>query len=163
MGDLAAVKTNPLVEMRGITKRFGNVTVLDHVNFDLRAGEVHVLAGENGAGKSTLIKILAGAHTDFDGEIRIHGQSVRPKSPYDASELGVSVIYQELSLIGPMSVADNIFLGQSRTHAGFVDDMPAFRSCKRVVATTGAVTAFSWRGKALSSDEIAVCNTRARS
>jgi ABC-type sugar transport system ATPase subunit len=122
MGDLATANPNLLVEMRGITKRFGNVTVLDNVDFDLRAGEVHVLAGENGAGKSTLIKILAGAHADFDGEIRIQGQSVRPKSPLHANELGVAVIYQELSLIGPMSVADNIFLGRSNTRAGFMDD-----------------------------------------
>jgi ABC-type sugar transport system ATPase subunit len=108
--------------MRGITKRFGSVTVLDNVDFDLRAGEVHVLAGENGAGKSTLIKILAGAHTDFDGEIRIQGQPARPKSPSHANELGIAVIYQELSLIGPMSVADNVFLGRPQTHAGFVND-----------------------------------------
>jgi ABC-type sugar transport system ATPase subunit len=122
MSDLAALNPRLLVEMRGITKRFGNVMVLDHVDFDVRAGEVHVLAGENGAGKSTLIKILAGAHTDFEGEIRIQGQSVRLASPFHANQLGVAVIYQELSLIGPMSVADNIFLGRPETRAGLVDD-----------------------------------------
>src|SRR5690242_17740599 len=95
--------STPLVEMNGITKRFGNLAVVDGVSFDLRCGEVHVLAGENGAGKSTLIKILAGAYNEYEGTIRIGGEPVRPSSPLHANELGVAVIYQELSLIGPMS------------------------------------------------------------
>jgi len=84
--------------------------------------EVHVLAGENGAGKSTLIKILAGVHTEFDGRIEIDGREVRPQSPWEANALGVAVIHQELSLIGSMTVADNIFLGRLPTRAGFVCD-----------------------------------------
>ena len=121
MTDLAPT-TPTLVEMTRITKRFGTNTVLNDVSFELRPGEVHVLAGENGAGKSTLIKILAGVLTDFEGQIRIRGSAVRPRSPLDANELGIAVIHQELSLIGPMSVADNIFLGRSRTIAGMVCD-----------------------------------------
>ncbi len=109
-----------LVRMTGITKRFGRVTVLDGVPFDVRAGEVHVLAGENGAGKSTLIKILAGVHTEFEGTIEIGQRQVRPRSPLEAGQLGVAVIHQELSLVPAMSVADNIFLGRSPTCAGFV-------------------------------------------
>ncbi|UCD73977.1 MAG: sugar ABC transporter ATP-binding protein [Phycisphaerales bacterium] len=112
----------PLVQMTGITKRFGHVTVLHEVSFDVRAGEVHVLAGENGAGKSTLIKILAGVHSDFEGAIEIEGKPVRPASPLEANALGVAVIHQELSLVPSMSVADNIFLGRSVTHGGFVSD-----------------------------------------
>ena len=108
----------PLVRMRGITKRFGPVTVLENVDFEVRAGEVHILAGENGAGKSTLIKILAGVHTDFQGTIEIDGQTVRPSSPLDATRLGVSVIHQELSLVPSMSVADNVFLGRMMTLPG---------------------------------------------
>ncbi len=108
----------PLVRMRGITKRFGPVTVLQNVDFEVRAGEVHILAGENGAGKSTLIKILAGVHTDFQGTIEINGQTVRPSSPLDATRLGVSVIHQELSLVPCMSVADNVFLGRMMTIPG---------------------------------------------
>lgn len=108
--------------MTGITKRFGDVTVLQDVQFEIRSGEVHVLAGENGAGKSTLIKILAGIHTDFEGRIEIDGHEVRPQTPLEANALGVAVIYQELSLIGPMSVADNIFLGRTPTKAGLVRD-----------------------------------------
>jgi len=111
-----------LVRLRGITKHFGPVTVLRDVQFDGLAGEVHVLAGENGAGKSTLIKILGGIHTDFEGTIELDGQVVRPRSPMEANALGVAVIHQELSLIGPMSVADNIFLGRTPTRGGFVQD-----------------------------------------
>jgi ribose transport system ATP-binding protein len=111
-----------LVRLAGITKRFGPVTVLRDVQFEGRPGEVHILAGENGAGKSTLIKILAGIHTDFEGTIELEGRPVRPRSPIEASALGVAVIHQELSLIGPMSVADNIFLGRTPARAGFVQD-----------------------------------------
>ncbi|HEX3721051.1 MAG TPA: sugar ABC transporter ATP-binding protein [Verrucomicrobiae bacterium] len=110
----------PLVRLTGITKRFGPVTVLRDVEFEGRAGEVHILAGENGAGKSTLIKILAGIHTDFQGRIEIKGREVRFGSPLEAAALGIAVIHQELSLIGPMSVADNVFLGRTPTRAGFV-------------------------------------------
>jgi ribose transport system ATP-binding protein len=111
-----------LVRLTGITKRFGPVTVLRDVQFEGRAGEVHVLAGENGAGKSTLIKILAGIHTEFEGIIELDGRPVRPRSPLEASALGLAVIHQELSLIGPMNVADNIFLGRTPTRAGFVQE-----------------------------------------
>jgi ABC-type sugar transport system ATPase subunit len=110
----------PLVRLTGITKRFGQVTVLSDVNFVGMPGEVHVLAGENGAGKSTLIKILAGIHTSFEGSIEIQGRPAKPRSPVEAAALGVAVIHQELSLIGPMSVADNVFLGRTPSRAGFV-------------------------------------------
>ncbi|HXD00582.1 MAG TPA: sugar ABC transporter ATP-binding protein [Verrucomicrobiae bacterium] len=110
----------PLARLSGITKRFGRVTVLRDVSIQINAGEVHVLAGENGAGKSTLIKILAGVHPDYEGAIEINGVPVHPHSPAEAGRLGVAVIHQELSLIGPMSVADNIFLGRNPVAAGFV-------------------------------------------
>jgi ABC-type sugar transport system ATPase subunit len=110
----------PLVRLTGITKRFGQVTVLRDVDFEGLPGQVHVLAGENGAGKSTLIRILGGIHTDFEGRIEIQGRHARPRSPLEAAALGVAVIHQELSLIGPMSVADNVFLGRTPTRAGFV-------------------------------------------
>ena len=109
-----------LVRMEGISKNFGNVPVLKDVQFELCSGEVHVLAGENGAGKSTLVKILTGIHTDFGGRIEIGGCEARPKSVLEASALGIAVIHQELSLIGSMSVADNIFLGRLPTRAGFI-------------------------------------------
>ncbi len=116
------METPALVRLTGITKRFGAVTVLRDVQLEGRAGEVHILAGENGAGKSTLIKILAGIHTDFEGTIELDGKLVCPRSPLDANALGFAVIHQELSLIGPMSVADNLFLGRSPAKSGFVLD-----------------------------------------
>lgn len=108
--------------MTGIGKRFGPVAVLRNVAMEIRGGEVHVLAGENGAGKSTLIKILGGVYTDYDGRIEMAGRLVRPRSPQEANALGLAVIFQELSLVASMSVADNIFLGRSLTRAGFILD-----------------------------------------
>jgi ABC-type sugar transport system ATPase subunit len=106
---------NILLRMEHITKSFSGNKVLDDVCFDLHSGEVHVLAGENGAGKTTLIKILSGVHTDYEGEIRLDGKSLRLKSPQDAAEHGISTIHQEMSLISAMSVVDNIFLGREKT------------------------------------------------
>ena len=100
------------LEMRGITKSFAGITVLDEVDLSAAAGEVHALVGENGAGKSTLMKILAGVYRPDRGEIMIDGQPVRFARPADAIEQGIAMIYQELSLAGHLSVADNIFLGR---------------------------------------------------
>jgi ribose transport system ATP-binding protein len=134
---IAAAPHPVLVRMTGITKRFGPVAVLRDVNFELRAGEVHVLAGENGAGKSTLIKILAGVHPLFDGHIEIAGQPVRPRSPTEATALGVAVIHQELSLIEPMTVADNILLGNMPTCAGFVQSKVQHDEARRALIQLG--------------------------
>jgi len=92
------------------------------VSLSLLGGEVHVLAGENGAGKSTLIKILCGVHTDFSGELRVDGAPVRFRGPADATLAGIAAIHQELSLVGSLSVADNLYLASpgralSFTHA----------------------------------------------
>ncbi len=106
-----------LLTMSGISKSFSGVRVLEDVSFELRAGEVHILAGENGAGKSTLIKILAGVHADHGGEIRIDGRPVRIRTPQEAAAHGISAIHQELSLVESMSVRDNLFLGREITKA----------------------------------------------
>ncbi len=112
---MSAEHKETLLQMEDITKSFSGVKVLEDVCFDLRPGEVHILAGENGAGKTTLIKILAGVHAEYGGEIRLNGQSIRFKNPHDAAESGISAIHQEMSLINAMTVVDNIFLG--REHA----------------------------------------------
>ncbi len=104
-----------LLRMESIGKLFSGVRVLDSVDFELKPGEVHILAGENGAGKTTLIKILAGVHTDYEGRIRLNGNVVRFKSPHEAAMYGISAIHQEMSLVNSMSVVDNIFLGRERT------------------------------------------------
>ncbi|MFH1264256.1 MAG: sugar ABC transporter ATP-binding protein [Planctomycetota bacterium] len=128
----------PLVRMSGVDKRFGSVQVLYGVGLEIFAGEVHILAGENGAGKSTLIKILAGVHTDFKGTIEIDERTVRPDSPLAANALGVAVIYQELSLVPSMSVADNIFLGRPRTtRAGLIDDKSQAAEARRLLGQLG--------------------------
>ncbi len=127
----------PLVRMTGVTKRFGSVTVLRQVDFEVWAGEVHVLAGENGAGKSTLIKILGGVHTDFEGSLEVHGRPARPRSPTEAAALGVSVIHQELSLVGSMGVSDNLFLGQTLTRGGGVRDGSQRHQTRRLLAEFG--------------------------
>ena len=104
--------TAPLLELRGIRKRFHATTVLDGVDLEVRAGEVHALVGANGAGKSTLIKILAGAYERDGGEILLDGDIRRIQTPRDALNLGIGVIYQEFQLVPELSVAENLLLGQ---------------------------------------------------
>ncbi len=98
--------------MKGITKRFPGVLALDHVDFCAQRGEIHALMGQNGAGKSTLMKILAGDYPPSSGQILIDGLPVSFHSPHDARSKGVALVYQELSLLPNLSVADNIFLGR---------------------------------------------------
>ena len=101
-----------LVEMTDISKTFPGVHALDGCRFDLRAGEIHALVGENGAGKSTLMKILAGIYRRDGGTIRVKGQEVEIASPRAAQDLGISIIHQELNLMGHLTVAQNIFIGR---------------------------------------------------
>lgn len=127
-----------LVRMAGIGKSFGAVRALEGVDFHIRAGEVHVLAGENGAGKSTLIKILAGVYGHYDGSIEIDGRSARPRSPAEAASLGIAVIHQELSLVGSMTVADNVFLGRSKLRRGrFVDSRAQRAEAEQLLSQLG--------------------------
>jgi ABC-type sugar transport system ATPase subunit len=126
-----------LVRMTDISKHFGPVQVLRDVPLAVYGGEVLILAGENGAGKSTLIKILGGAHTQFTGAIELNGRSVRPRSPLEANALGIAVIYQELSLVPSMTVADNIFLGRCLSRVGFVADRAQRRQAQRLLDQLG--------------------------
>jgi ribose transport system ATP-binding protein len=132
-----APETVPLLRMAGIRKAFGPVTVLDRVDLDIYPGEVHVIAGENGAGKSTLIKILSGVYSDYQGSIEFSGRPIRPVSPQEANALGIAAIYQELSLVPSMTVADNIFLGRAHTAFGMIDDRKQQSEARRVVAELG--------------------------
>ena len=101
--------------------QFSGVTALEGVDFDLLPGEVHGLVGCNGAGKSTLMKILAGANPDHEGTVLLHGQEVSLSSPREAQACGIAMVYQELSGIGALSVAENLFLGRQPTRAGRID------------------------------------------
>lgn len=112
-----------MLEMRSITKEFPGVRALDGVTFDLVGGECHALVGENGAGKSTLMKILFGVYPygSYSGEILIDGQVKRFRNVQDAESAGIAIIFQELSLIKELSVAENIFLGNLPSRFGIVD------------------------------------------
>jgi ribose transport system ATP-binding protein len=110
-----------VLQMRGICKQFPGVVALNDVALELQGGEVHVLLGENGAGKSTLVKILSGAVEKDAGEILLAGQRVELAGPDHARRLGISIIYQELTLVPHLSVAENIFLGKAPRRWGLVD------------------------------------------
>ncbi|PXX71141.1 ribose transport system ATP-binding protein [Nocardia tenerifensis] len=110
---------NTVLTMRGIVKDFPGMRALDHVDLEVRAGEVHCLLGQNGAGKSTLIKVLAGAHQPDSGELTWLGEPVRLSGPAAATRLGIATIYQELDLCDGLDIAENIFLGHERARAGF--------------------------------------------
>src|SRR3982751_6080188 len=94
---------NPLLELRGIGKRFPGVVALDGVDFNVRAGEIHALLGENGAGKSTLIKVLTGVYEADSGEIKLGGSVLRATCPADAERAGISTVYQEVNLVPSLS------------------------------------------------------------
>ena len=110
--------TEPILEATDISKRFPGVHALDEVSLTVIPGEVHAVVGENGAGKSTLMKILAGAYSLDVGTIRIDGRPITIESPRAAQELGIITIYQELSLVGALSVGENVFLGDLPTRGG---------------------------------------------
>jgi simple sugar transport system ATP-binding protein len=107
--------TAPLIEVRGVSKYFGNVLALEDISMNVRAGEVHCLLGDNGAGKSTLIKILSGVHAPDQGEMLIDGEAVHFGSPRDALNAGIATAYQDLAMIPLLSISRNFFLGSEPT------------------------------------------------
>lgn len=110
-----------MLQMRGISKRFPGVLASDHVNFDVRAGEVHTLLGENGAGKSTLMKILYGLYQQDEGEILLHGKPVKLTSPSHAISQGIGMIHQHFMLVPTLTVAENVALGLKSTRGPLCD------------------------------------------
>jgi fructose transport system ATP-binding protein len=110
----------PVLQARGLVKRYGRVTALDHADFELMPGEILAVIGDNGAGKSTLIKALAGAVIPDVGEIRLNGEVVHFRSPLEARTAGIETVYQNLALSPALSIADNMFLGRERRKAGFL-------------------------------------------
>ena len=104
------VDNAPLVEVVGLTKRFGALVANDNINLSVAAGEVHALLGENGAGKSTLTRVLYGLSQPDEGELRVDGRAVRFGSPKDAMRAGIGLVTQEFSLVGPMTVTENVML-----------------------------------------------------
>lgn len=139
----AAVATaTPLLEMRGVVKRFGRVEVLHGVDLTLYPGEVHALLGENGAGKSTLMKVLSGDYIADGGQVLLSGQPITIRSPREAEAAGIRIIHQELAYAPELSVAENVLLGhlpRKKGVLGWVVDWPAaYRRSAEILATLKA-------------------------
>ena len=117
---MSATAAAPLLEARGLVKRFGHVTALAGADFDLLPGEISAIIGDNGAGKSTLIKALSGALQPDAGEIRLDGQRASFRTPRDARHAGIETVYQDLAVAPALDIAANIFLGrEQRRHGAF--------------------------------------------
>lgn len=110
-----------VVEMRGITKRFPGIVANDHVDLQIRKGEIHALLGENGAGKSTLMSILFGFYRADEGQIFIRGREEKISSPNRAYELGIGMVHQHFQLIDRFTVTENIMLGMEPVKGAFID------------------------------------------
>jgi ribose transport system ATP-binding protein len=130
-------KANAVV-MTGIAKSFGGVAALEHVDFSVRKGEIHALLGGNGAGKSTVLKMLSGVHKPDKGEIYIGGVKLEEHTPEAARRLGIAMIFQEMSLIPSLSVAQNIFLTREPKGAmGLLDDDAALKEARGLLEKIG--------------------------
>ncbi|WP_322921396.1 sugar ABC transporter ATP-binding protein [Nocardioides renjunii] len=129
--------STPLLEMRGIVKRFPGVLALGGVDLDVRAGEVHCLLGQNGAGKSTLIKVLSASYQPDEGEILWEDRPVTLTTTQSAMKLGISTIYQELDLVPGLTVAENIFLGHELSSAGMIQRGQTNRAAADLLARLG--------------------------
>ena len=105
-------ESEPLVEVRNVTKNFGNIQALNDVDLTLREGEILGLLGDNGSGKSTFVKVLVGIHDPNEGEVFIRGEPVDIGGPKDARRHGIATVYQDLAVVDEMSVAENMFLGR---------------------------------------------------
>lgn len=129
--------SKPLIQLDGVGKSFGMNTVLSGVDFVVRPGEIHALCGENGAGKSTCLGLLYGLHQPTGGRILCEGQEQRIESPSHAQSLGVGCVFQELSLAGALSVAENIYAGRAPTRMGVVDWPELRRRAEALLAEFG--------------------------
>ncbi|WP_026619658.1 fructose transport system ATP-binding protein [Ensifer sp. WSM1721] len=119
----------PILTARGLVKRYGRVTALDHADFDLYPGEILAVIGDNGAGKSSMIKAISGAVTPDEGEIHLEGQPVHFRSPMEARAAGIETVYQNLALSPALSIADNMFLGREIRKPGLFGKL--FRTLDR--------------------------------
>ena len=127
-----------LFEMRGVSKRYGGVRALEHADLTVDAGRIHAVLGENGAGKSTLIKIMAGVVAPDEGRMLLDGAPVAFASPSDAHAAGIACIFQELSLVPDLSVADNISIADPPRRFGLIDRRAQRRNAEEALARAGA-------------------------
>jgi ribose transport system ATP-binding protein len=124
-------------EMRGVSKRFPGTIAVNNVSFKVYPGEVHALVGENGAGKSTLMKILAGSFNDYTGDIFINNKKILLHSPFEARKNGIGMVYQELSLARPISIAENLLAGRLPQKRGFLNRRALYDESKRLLTIVG--------------------------
>jgi fructose transport system ATP-binding protein len=113
-----ATSDTPLIQARGLTKRYGTIVAADGVDLDIGRGEIIAIVGDNGAGKSTLIKMISGAVTPDAGEVAVDGRPVTIRSPIEARALGIETIYQDLAMAPNLDVVTNIYLGRERKRGG---------------------------------------------
>ncbi|MBW8907929.1 ATP-binding cassette domain-containing protein [Mesorhizobium sp. RCC_202] len=114
------MSTTPILQAKGLNKRYGRVVALDNADFDLMPGEILAVIGDNGAGKSTMVKALCGAVIPDSGTIELNGEPVHFRSPIEARLAGIETVYQNLALSPALSIADNMFLGRELRKPGFV-------------------------------------------
>ena len=126
-----------ILTMEGIDKSFPGVHALDHVNLEVRRGEVHALMGENGAGKSTLMKVLTGIYTRDSGTITYEGKEVEFHGPKEAQEAGIVIVHQELNMMNHLTVAQNIFIGREFMKGGIIDDAKMNEESKKLFEQLG--------------------------
>jgi ribose transport system ATP-binding protein len=126
------------VRLMGVSKAFGGVRALEDVSIDVRVGEIHALLGENGAGKSTILKILNGVHAPTAGRIEVFGAELKEHTPDEAKRAGIGMIFQEMSLVPTLTVAQNIFLNNEiKGSTGFIDDASAERRARELFEGLG--------------------------
>lgn len=125
------------LRMEGVSKSYPGTLAVDHVDFDVRVGEVHAIMGENGAGKSTLMKMLAGAFSDYTGRISVGGRDVTLHWPAAAKAWGIEMIHQELSLAQPLSIAENLLAGRLPSRRGWLSRAALFREARALLARVG--------------------------
>jgi D-xylose transport system ATP-binding protein len=140
-------ETTPLLEMRGITKRFGAVRALNGVDFRVMPGEVVGLVGDNGAGKSTLVKVISGIHPADEGEYLWEGGPQRVTTPQDATGLGIATVYQDLALCDNLDVVENLYLGREAVEGGLLDEVTMENKANELLAELSVTTIQSVRGE----------------
>jgi D-xylose transport system ATP-binding protein len=140
-------ETTPLLELRGITKRFGAVRALNGVDFRVMPGEVVGLVGDNGAGKSTLVKVISGIHPADEGEYLWDGNPQRVTTPQDATGLGIATVYQDLALCDNLDVVENLYLGREAIAGGLLDEVTMENKANDLLAELSVTTIQSVRGE----------------
>ena len=140
-----AASDQPLLSLRGISKSFGAVHALNHVDLDIPPGQITALVGDNGAGKSTLIKIVAGIWPPTTGEVRWEGEPVSIRTPKEADQLGIATVYQDLALCDNLDIVQNMFLGHEELSHRLLDETAMELTAKQTLADLSVTTVQSVR------------------